>query len=254
MISIEPTRQILLSLISLFIALIWFELTPTDVWLQSFLYDSGRHEWLLNQPGDMAKFIFYDGIKILLVLVELILIVYLVFFRTVRIVYQYRHGLLVVILSLIIVPSVIGGIKATSNIACPKDITHFGGQIVYVKLFNHYSDENLPATKQKCFPAGHASGGFALMSLYYLFQAPRNRRAALTVSLVLGWVMGSYKMIIGDHFFSHTFVTMLLSWLFINIIVIIDILISNKTKTSATTRLSQQPTVGQLSAESITDR
>jgi membrane-associated PAP2 superfamily phosphatase len=34
--------------------------------------------------------------------------------------------------------------------------------------------------------------------------------------------MGAYKMAIGDHFLSHTVVSMLLAWLIINLIVIAD--------------------------------
>ncbi|MEJ2373426.1 MAG: phosphatase PAP2 family protein [Sulfurimonas sp.] len=70
----------------------------------------------------------------------------------------------------------------------------------------------------KCWPAGHASGGFALMSFFFLFARKRNQYTALGVALVVGWAMGTYKMIIGDHFFSHTFITMVLSWLIILII------------------------------------
>jgi membrane-associated PAP2 superfamily phosphatase len=33
--------------------------------------------------------------------------------------------------------------------------------------------------------------------------------------MALAWSMGTYKMLIGDHFLSHTIVTMLLSWLII---------------------------------------
>ncbi|HBY85604.1 MAG TPA: PAP2 family protein, partial [Colwellia sp.] len=33
-----------------------------------------------------------------------------------------------------------------------------------------------------------------------------------------GWVMGGYKMAIGDHFLSHTLTTMTLSWLIICLI------------------------------------
>jgi membrane-associated PAP2 superfamily phosphatase len=37
--------------------------------------------------------------------------------------------------------------------------------------------------------------------------------------MVLGWSTASYKMLIGDHFLSHTVVTMILAWLIILLIV-----------------------------------
>ena len=37
--------------------------------------------------------------------------------------------------------------------------------------------------------------------------------------MVPGWSTGTYKILIGDHFLSHTVVTMLLAWLIILTIV-----------------------------------
>lgn len=39
------------------------------------------------------------------------------------------------------------------------------------------------------------------------------------MAMVIGWSMGSYKMLIGDHFLSHTVITMILAWLLILLIV-----------------------------------
>jgi membrane-associated PAP2 superfamily phosphatase len=75
-----------------------------------------------------------------------------------------------------------------------------------------------PNKRQRCFPAAHASGGFALLSLYFLFKKRRNRRLALGFALTLGWLMGGYKMVVGDHFISHTLITMELAWLLINFV------------------------------------
>jgi membrane-associated PAP2 superfamily phosphatase len=53
------------------------------------------------------------------------------------------------------------------------------------------------------------------MSLFFLFHSARNRKRALLFGITTGWLMGTYKMLIGDHFLSHTIVTMLLAWLII---------------------------------------
>jgi membrane-associated PAP2 superfamily phosphatase len=63
------------------------------------------------------------------------------------------------------------------------------------------------------------SGSFALMALFFLFKNPINQRLALGVALIVGWSMGTYKMLLGDHFLSHTIITMLMAWLIILIIV-----------------------------------
>ena len=57
------------------------------------------------------------------------------------------------------------------------------------------------------------------MALFFLFKKPRNQKIALGVALVLAWVTGGYKMSIGDHFLSHTLISMILGWLIILLIV-----------------------------------
>ncbi|MEJ2495894.1 MAG: phosphatase PAP2 family protein [Sulfurovaceae bacterium] len=108
---------------------------------------------------------------------------------------------------------------ATTKVPCPHDIVHYGGSYPDVKVLDAYPKDFLHKSNVRCWPAGHASGGFALMSLYFLFKTPKNKKRALIVAIVIGWIMGLYKMLLGDHYLSHTIVTMLLSWLLILIVV-----------------------------------
>lgn len=57
------------------------------------------------------------------------------------------------------------------------------------------------------------------MALFFFFKTPRNQFLGLVGAITLGWTMGSYKMLLGDHFFSHTLITMILAWIIILIIV-----------------------------------
>ena len=137
--------------------------------------------------------------------------------------YDGPKGILILVfLSLLIEPASVTGLKATTNVACPSALMEFGGEIPYVGLLQHYSSAGRPAQRQNCFPAAHASGGFALLALFFLFKSPRNRRRAIYVALGAGWLMGAYKMAIGDHFVSHMLVSMLWAWFVINIIVVAD--------------------------------
>jgi membrane-associated PAP2 superfamily phosphatase len=219
-------KHVLISIIALCLALIWFELTSTDIWMQDILFNRQTNTWLLHKPGWLLHFALYDGIKILLVLVAFALLINLLFFRKHSLIQQYHQGLRIVLFSLILIPATIGALKDTTNIACPKDTVVYGGALPYVKVFESYPAGQQPKEQQRCFPAGHASGGFALMSLYFLFHSERNRRRALLFGIVAGSLMGGYKMLIGDHFLSHTVVTMISAWLLINIIVIADSYIS----------------------------
>ncbi len=224
------TKHVLFSAFALLIALLWFELTNTDLWLQNLFFNTQNNHWLIDSPGPLLHFIFYDGIKKLLILFALAILISLLFFRNRPWIKLHRRGLRIVLLALIIVPSVVGLLKATTNVACPRDIVAYGGDIPYVRVFESYPQGQKPENKQRCFPAGHASGGFALMSLYFLFHSKRNRRRALVFGLSIGWLMGIYKTLLGHHFMSHTIITMLLAWLLINLIVLFDDFVARKQK------------------------
>jgi membrane-associated PAP2 superfamily phosphatase len=217
-----PSKQILISIVVLGLALLYFETTSADIWLQNLLFDASSKRWFIDAPGKILSFVFYDGIKKLLILFALAILISLLFFRKKAFVRHYNRGLRIVLLSLIIVPSVTGLLKATTNVACPRDIIAYGGSIPYIRVFETYPPASKPETMQRCFPAGHASGGFALMSLFFLFHSKKNRRRGLLLGLTIGWLMGTYKMLLGHHFLSHTVITMLMAWLLINLIVLLD--------------------------------
>jgi len=211
-----PLRHVLYALAGLLAVLVYFELTPVDMVLQARLYDTAGGGWWWDRNEPVARFLLYDGIKALYVLFAAALLALLVLFRKRRFVAGNRRGLFIVLLSLVLVPLAANMLKASTNVACPRALSQFGGSLPYVKLLEPYPAGRRPAQRQRCFPAGHASGGFALMSLYYLPGSWRRRRYALLFGLVAGWTTGLYKMVIGDHYLSHTVVSMLMAWLIIN--------------------------------------
>jgi len=209
--------------LGLLISLLWFELTPTDMWLQSLFFRPGPQQWLWNGEEAIARTVLYTGIKQVLVVFGIGLIALLIASLKVNALRQYRRGLRIMVLSLILVPACIGGLKAISNVACPRVLTEFGGAIPYAGIFGTPTTTTTKAfPQQRCFPAGHASGGFALLALPFLFSRPRHRKQALAAALGIGWTMGTYKMVIGDHFLSHTVVTMLLAWLIVCLIALAE--------------------------------
>ena len=82
----------------------------------------------------------------------------------------------------------------------------------YVKVCSPYPENDRPARRGRCFPAGHASGGFALLGLIGLARTTRGRWAAFAVAMAAGWAMGVYQMAKGAHYLSHTLVTLLVAW------------------------------------------
>lgn len=70
-----------------------------------------------------------------------------------------------------------------------------------------------PGYPSNAFPAGHASGGFALMAVAWAWSGTAARRAGLALGLGFGGFMGLYQIARGEHFLSHTTATGLIAWL-----------------------------------------
>jgi membrane-associated PAP2 superfamily phosphatase len=215
---LENNRYLILTAIFLVFTIVLFEYTSLDIYVQNYFFQMNTHTWILNRDEPILKFLLYDGIKKLLIFFALSILLTLIFFRKKDLIKRYRNGLLIIVLSSIFVPLVVGSLKAVTNTPCPKNLEYYGGRYPDVKVFGSYPKDFVQKRKIKCWPAGHASGGFALMALFFLFKKRKNKIIALVFGLFVGWSMGLYKMLIGDHFSSHTIITMLLAWLIILII------------------------------------
>jgi len=219
MTSSSLNKYLFISILLLITTIIIFQITNLDIVVQDLFFDFKTQQWIIDRDDRVLDFIFYSGIKKLLILVAVAILIALIFFRKKEIVNTYKKGLLIVLLSAIFIPSVVGGLKNVTNTPCPKNINHYGGSYPDLKVFDSYPSDFKQECSIRCWPAGHASGGFALMSLFFLFKQSSNRKKAILFALVIGWSMGIYKMLIGDHFLSHTIITMLLAWAIILTIV-----------------------------------
>lgn len=214
----QSNKSIIVTLILLVLSVVFLGISNVDSVVQDLLYNMQTQQWILSKSDQPYHFIFYKSIKILLILISILLLVSLLFFRKIKIVIQYKKGLMIVLFSLIFVTTISVEIKKHSNMPCPKHQIHYGGKYPDTVVWESYPKPYDSFEKTKCWPAGHASAGFALLSLFFLFKRKRNKYIGLIVGLSLGWSMGIYKMLIGDHYFSHTFISMLLAWFIILII------------------------------------
>lgn len=215
----KNNEQIIITAFLLIAVIALFQFTKLDIIVQNFFYNFETKSWLIDKNEPILKFFFYNGIKTLLIVFAVIILFSLIFLRKKELIQEYKKGLIIVLLAAIFVPLIIGSLKAISNTPCPCNIVHFNGIYPDVKVFDSYPKDFVQPSAAKCWPAGHASGGFALMALFFLFKTPINQKRALTAALIIAWSMGTYKMLLGDHFLSHTIITMLMAWLIILIIV-----------------------------------
>ncbi|MFK5937572.1 MAG: phosphatase PAP2 family protein [Sulfurimonas sp.] len=210
-------KQIFLTTIVLISSIIFFALTDVDITLQDYFFNTQTHSWIVDTYAQPYRLIFYSGIKRLLIVIAVSFLLILIFFRNKKLIKPYRRGIIIVILSAILVPSAVGALKKYTNMPCPKNEIHYGGEYPRTAVWESYPD-SFQGSKLKCWPAGHASGGFALLSLFFLFKSKKSKKIAFTSAMAIAWSMGLYKMLVGDHFLSHTIITMLLAWLIILLI------------------------------------
>ncbi|ERK18455.1 putative membrane protein [Pantoea sp. AS-PWVM4] len=116
---------------------------------------------------------------------------------------QIRDGRRVLVALLLgLGPLVIGILKAHSAHSCPWDLAMFGGKAANFTLLSAVPENSGPG---QCFPGGHASSGFAVMGLFFLWwpEKPRLALLALLAGIALGLLMGYGQVMRGAHFFSH---------------------------------------------------
>lgn len=199
-------------LVALAAALALFELTNLDLRVQDHFYDFGAGRWIVDGNAPVGRLVFYNGPKGLIFAVgALLLVLALGPARWRKALRCGRRALWVAVLTLGSVPALVGWGKATTNVFCPSEIRRYGGDVPYVRVFESYPAGDRPARRGRGFPAGHASGGFALIGLLWLRGTRRWRFGVLALALGAGWWMGGYQMLKGAHYLSHTVVTMLLA-------------------------------------------
>lgn len=100
--------------------------------------------------------------------------------------------------------------KRVSGVECPWNLQPFGGDLPYLPLLKQL----IAPSEGACFPAGHASAGYAWFALYFAAAAvwPRRRVPVLLGVLCVGGVFGVAQQLRGAHFLSHDLWSLTLCW------------------------------------------
>ena len=114
-------------------------------------------------------------------------------------------------ISTLVALGVVSSLKSLSATSCPWDLAEFGGVARYA---SHWALGMVDGGGGRCFPAGHASAGFAFVGGYFALRRrqPRAARLWLMASLAAGLVLGGAQQVRGAHFMSHTLWTGWLCW------------------------------------------
>lgn len=194
-----------------------FQFTNLDIAIQDHCYDFSQHRWRIEKQDTLLRILFYTGPKVAIASGAGLLLVWLLIpaqwrpksWRAFELPWP-KLRLWFVLLCLAIIPATVGLMKRRSDLYCPWSIDRYGGDRPHLHFFDPLPAD-YPPDCGRCFPAGHASGGFALLGLGYLASSQRGRWFGFAIGLTAGWCMGIYQMVKGAHFLSHTVVTMLIA-------------------------------------------
>ena len=105
----------------------------------------------------------------------------------------------------------VSNIKHHSLSSCPWDLQEFGGVATYV---SHWAWGLRDGGSGGCFPAGHASAGFAFLGGFFAFRhgLPETARRWLVGALLAGLGLGLAQQMRGAHYMSHTLWTAWFCW------------------------------------------
>lgn len=122
----------------------------------------------------------------------------------------YRGVLWTTVVAMAVGPLIVVGLKNINAHPCPWDLKQYGG----------FADDAaawfVPAARAgRCFPSGHAAGGFSLLALYFAGHAANDRRlrhAGLAIGLAAGLAFSAVRVVQGAHFVSHNLWSAAVVW------------------------------------------
>lgn len=207
---------VLLSLLLLVVGLP--ALHQLDFALAGLFHDSVTNAWQMPREGGLAHAILYTGPRRLLGIGGGIAVLLLALSAW-RQGWTERHSrAAVALLVLGLTPLTANALKQMTGVSCPSQDILLGGNRLGVTIWDRFYALAPFEPQLRCWPAGHAAGGFGLFGLVLLagghgVAAALPRWLFYAPGMAAGWTMGLYQMARGQHYLSHTLASMLIGLL-----------------------------------------
>ncbi len=181
-----------------------------DIGLERFFYDEQQHLWPY-QDSWLTEDILHKGGRDAVALVILSMLLFFIATLFNKGLMQYRRTAGFMLLSSLTGIGLVAALKSITHIYTPWELQVFGGQYPDIRLFDTVAD-GLPVGH--AFPAGHASGGYALLSIYFAARSHHYRHSVplLYFALGMGLLFGIAQQVRGAHMLSHDLFTLAICW------------------------------------------
>lgn len=186
-----------------------FEFTPLDVALERTWFSLQGGAWALRDHWVTYELAHHWGTRLIILVVLALVACFAASFRSGRL-RPWRWSLGLSIAGAVLLPAVCTFLKNQGHVPCPWDIDQFGGVMAY----EHTLQALLHGNAGHCYPAGHSSGGFGLLIIYFAFAPfnPGKRSYLLLPGLLLGGVFAMAQELRGAHFLSHDLSSAAICW------------------------------------------
>ncbi|CAK8724589.1 Membrane-associated enzyme, PAP2 (acid phosphatase) superfamily [Candidatus Electrothrix aarhusensis] len=194
----------------LFVLAVFFEYSGLDIWWVSHFYDAQNQVWPYRGHWLFDTIIHSGGQRLdwSFAVLWLLLFIFVNLKKQFR---PYRKILLFFVVATAAGPILVGIGKSFTHIASPWDLHRFNGIQPYIRMLDPVP---VDATRGHAFPAGHASGGYCFLSVYFVLLRCRSsyRGYGLFFGIIIGLIFGVGQQIRGAHFPSHDLVTIIICW------------------------------------------
>jgi len=190
---------------------VFTEYSGLDLWLGRHFYDQSLGLWPYRKHW-LTEDLLHRGGRYLVVAMAVAVLALLIgsFFR--EGLKPYRKDFAFILVAGLSGPAIVGLLKSLTHIYTPWTLQIFGGERPYIRIFDH-----VPANSSvgHAFPAAHASGGFAWISVFFVLRRRgiKRYRLSLALPLGLGILFGFAQQIRGAHFLSHDLFSLGICWL-----------------------------------------
>lgn len=204
------SRTLLIPAIVLAVASIVLMAGGGDQWLADQLYRWQGSRWALRDAW-WTSHLLHKGGRNLSTLAALLVILGLIRSCLDARLRPLRKPLLYLLLAVALSTGVVSLLKSWTHMDCPWDLERYGGLRPFIGLLQA---RPISLGHAACFPAGHASAGYAWVALYFfmLQVRPQWRWPALIAVLAIGAAFGFAQQLRGAHFLSHDLWSLAISW------------------------------------------
>lgn len=177
-----------------------FNLSGIDLAISGWLAD-GSNGFPLRGHWLSQRVLHYYGGKLTLLLALAVIIFNVVQLRWPSAEWKVTVAGRYVFFSWLISFAIVGLLKQTTTLPCPWSLREFGGDAVYLNVFQLFSNA-YPVGH--CFPAGHATGAYGLLGLGFIALVfGHSMRLSVLLVLSFGALFSVGQLVRGAHFLSH---------------------------------------------------